>query len=112
MTTPEIAVRIELPWIPREELRGNSRAHFQVKARYASELQERGIEYGLAVKTWISPLLDYPIMGPLALDITAWNKRRIDYDNLLIGYKSFLDGLQDSCGAGRVGRGSGSRPDW
>ena len=34
-------------------------------------------------------------MGPLALDITAWNKRRIDYDNLLIGYKSFLDGLQE-----------------
>ena len=57
MTDSEIAIRIELPWIPREELRGNSRAHFQVKARYASELQERGIEYGLAAKT------DHPAPG-------------------------------------------------
>ena len=60
MTDSEIAVRIELPWIPREELRGNSRAHFQVKARYASELRERGFEYGLAAKT-LHPHLDFPI---------------------------------------------------
>ena len=94
MNTPEIVIRIELPWIPPAELRGNSRAHFQVKARHASELQERGIEYGIAAKT-DHPHLDYPITGSLSLEVTAWNKRQVDYDNLLIGYKSFLDGLQE-----------------
>ena len=95
MSAADIVIRIELPWIPPAELRGNSRAHFQVKARHASQLQERGIEYGIAAKLESGRLLDYPIMGPLALDITAWNRRRVDYDNLLIGYKSFLDGLQE-----------------
>ena len=60
-------IRIELPWIPREELRGNSRAHFQVKARYASELQERGIAYGACRQAWVQPspgLPDHGAAGP------------------------------------------------
>ena len=77
MSAADIAIRIELPWIPREELRGNSRAHFQVKARHASQLQERGYRIRHCRQDLNQAgILDYPITGPLALDITAWNRRQ------------------------------------
>ena len=89
-----LEIRIDLPWIPVEEVRGNSSAHYMVKARASSELVERGIEYGLAAKSEYRGIR-YPIKGPLAIEITGWNPRHVDWINLAIGYKGFEDGLQE-----------------
>ena len=89
----DLLIVIDLPWIPQEEVRGNSRVVWQVKARLVSELVDRGVEYGLVAKQ-DHPEYEYPIKGPLAIEITAWNTKRIDHENVLIGYKGFLDGLQ------------------
>ena len=90
---PPPLVVIDLPWIPVAELRGNAREHFMARHRYVSQLRDRGIEYGLVAKTeW--PETDYPITGPLSVEITGWNPKQIDWENLAFGYKAFQDGLQ------------------
>ena len=76
-----------------EDVRGNSRAHWAVKARETAEMVDRGVEYGLVAKQDHTEY-EYPLKGPLAIEITAWNTKRIDHENVLIGYKGFLDGLQ------------------
>lgn len=91
---PAIEVRIDLPWVAEEILRGNSRAHWAPKAAAVSEQLERGIEYGLVAKT-DHPYIDFPIRGLLSVEITVWNTRPLDWENVAIGYKGFLDGLQE-----------------
>ena len=86
-------VEINLPWIPVAELRGNSREHYMARHRYVGALRDRGIEYGLLAKTE-RPDIDYPITGPLAVEITGWNPKQIDFDGLLIAYKALFDGMQ------------------
>ena len=61
-----------------------------------------GVEYGLAAKTEY-PHNEYPIHGQLAIEITAWNPKRVDWDNLAIGYKAFQDGLQEVIKRDRLG---------
>ena len=86
-------VTIDLAWIPAAELRGNSREHYMARHRYVSSLRDRGIEYGLLAKTE-RPDIDYPITGLLAVEITGWNPKQVDFDGLLIAYKALFDGMQ------------------
>ena len=106
----DLLIVIDLPWIPQEEVRGNSRVVWQVKARLVSELVDRGVEYGLVAKQ-DHPEYEYPLKGPLAIEITAWNTKRIDHENVLIGYKGFSRRPPDGRQAGRVWRRSRRRAD-
>ena len=90
---PALEIVINLPWIPPAELRGNNREHYMARSRHIADLRDRGIEYGLLAKEE-HPGIDYPIMGALALEVIAWNAKRIDIENALFGYKGFIDGLQ------------------
>jgi len=55
-------------------------------------LRTAGVDMGVLFKR-ARPGEDFPIAGPLELYVEAWSPRHIDGDNLLIGYKGFLDGL-------------------
>ena len=89
----DFRIRIDLPWIPNPQLRGNASNHHMVKVKFVREMRDRGLEYGLVAKQ-DHPDIDYPIKGPLFAEITAWNPQPVDWDNLAIGYKAFMDGLQ------------------
>ena len=97
-------VKIDLPWIPHEDLRGNSRAHYQKKARAASEMNLRGVEYGLVAKEE-HPEVEFPLTGKLAVFLEVVTTKPIDGDNLMIGFKPFIDGLQVEQSDGSVGAG-------
>ena len=82
-----------LPWIPDQELRGNAREHYMARARHVAKLRYKGTEYGLRAKTE-RPDVEYPIQGPLSLEITGWNTKQVDWENLAYGFKALIDGLQ------------------
>ena len=82
-------------WVPEPELRGNSRAHMYAKAGHAAELNDLGWFYGMELKQQ-QPYLQTPLRGILEIEIWCWTKRDIvDGDNMQIGYKHFIDGLQE-----------------
>ena len=85
---PALEIVIELDWIPPAELRGNNREHYMARHRHIADLRDRGIEYGLLAKEK-HPGIDYPIMGALALEVTAWNAKRIDIENALFWLQGF-----------------------
>ena len=86
---------IELDRIPKTILRGNSNAQsWRAKAAAKREMRELGYQYGTLLKER-HPDVEFPLRGELAISIAYWNLRRVDCDNMLIGYKYFLDGLQD-----------------
>lgn len=93
-----INVIIQVPWIPPAELRGNSNAHYMVKARKVSQLRTAGFLYGIQKCEELS-FLDYGRLysrGTVKLTFAFYNNRAIDLDNLAIGMKAFVDGLVDS----------------
>ena len=89
--SPARTVSFALDWIPPAAARGNSRANWAAKARAVRELRESGQAHALGFLNEGGG----PLEPPYALDIAATLKRAVDGDNLLIGYKGFLDGLQD-----------------
>ena len=82
----------ELPWVPPAEVRGNIRLGWAQKARHVDILRTAGVDEGVLYRR-AHPDEEFPIPGPLELRVEAWAPRHIDGDNLLIGYKGFLDGL-------------------
>ena len=50
--TEAVIAASSFPGFPVRSYGATPAQHFQVKARFASELQERGFEYGLAAKTF------------------------------------------------------------
>ena len=67
----------------------------------------RGVEYGLVAKEE-HPDVEFPLTGKLAIFFTVWtDEDEIDGDNMIIGFKPFVDGLQtiqadQSAGAGVI----------
>ena len=100
---------IDLPWVPDASLAGNSRAHWKKKARLAQELRERGLEYGTLTKASLDSDA-VPMTGELELEIFVWTQRKtFNGDNMLIAFKSFIDGLQEPriTPKGLITRGAG-----
>ena len=85
------SVRIEIAYLPPECLRGNSREHWGPKSGWTKLMRESGYWHGKEAIQHHG--LDEPIDELLALVIDAWTPNAIDYDNLLIGFKPFVDGL-------------------
>ena len=90
---PALEIVINLPWVPIAQLQGNARVHYMERHRHVSDLQDRGHEYGLLAKEE-HPKHSYPLKGPLELEINAWNPKQLDWENIGVAYKGFLDGLQ------------------
>ena len=87
--------RFDMEWVPPEQVRGNSRAHWRTKARRVQEMRESGLAHGLEVISASGDTM-WPLRGNLSLSVKATVKRWMDGDNLLIGYKGFIDGLADA----------------
>lgn len=89
-------VRIDLDWIPPADVRGNALGAHR-SARFASKarLRESGLAHGLEARER-HPTDAWPMSGPLTIRFEVDCKRRIDGDNLLVGYKAFVDGLSDA----------------
>ena len=81
MTEPIV---IELEYIPPAEVRGNSRAHWAMKAQKAKELSLSG---------WVRRFNEPGLDGQVRITFAFYHWRKIDLDNLAIGMKSFVDGL-------------------
>ena len=94
-----IDIKVVCPGIPPKGLRGNSRLHYMAKSSIAKEQRELGAQAGLkaiAVNSG-SMLFDISLpIRPQSISIIATCRRAIDGDNLLIGYKPFIDGLSDA----------------
>lgn len=84
--------QFRLGWIPPENVRGNSRAHWGARSRGARQLLESGLAHGLELRQ-LTPDA-YPMLGPLAIEYRVTARRKVDFDNLHVGYKHWLDGLQ------------------
>ena len=87
--------RIDVDWIPPASLRGNALASHRTR-RYSDKklLRESGLAHGLELRQNADAC--FPLTGRLRLLIQATVKRRIDGDNLLVGYKPLVDGLADA----------------
>jgi hypothetical protein len=77
---------IVLPFLPPAELRGNSRAHWAIKARKAKQMRSSGYWHGL------DDCIDLRHLERVSVKYTFSNFRKIDLDNLVIGMKSWADG--------------------
>ena len=89
----DILFKIDLDWIPPAETRGNTREHHIALWKEREAILDRAIIYGRAAQDEY-PNNEYPLLGDLAIEITAYNPTRIDWDNLTYGYKALIDGLQ------------------
>ena len=76
--------------IPPSQLRGNSNAHYRTRAKYRKEMKERARERGAA---WLADGND-PLKPPYSALVLVGSDR-IDLDNMLMGFKSYWDGLED-----------------
>ena len=85
-------VAIDMEWIPPASLRGNSRQNRHQRARLNREVRDKFQQYAEEMLNdgEIEPLKD----TDLHLEIVVWTARSIDLDNMLIGYKPVMDGLQ------------------
>ena len=83
-------IKIEFYDIPPAELRGNSRAHWRTVRRINRE--RRDLAKWLAVEQ----LKGKVPFEKCTMIIEFYHSRKIDYDNLHIGFKSSLDGIVDS----------------
>ena len=85
---------VQLPFVPKSILRGNSVAQsWRPKAQAKKEMRESGEAHGLEIVAK-HPDVDFPLKTDLHIAISYWNVRRVDCDNMLIGYKALLDGMQ------------------
>lgn len=85
-------VKITLPWIPVEEVRGNSRLAPKYKASATKMMRQSGIDNGV-VYMLENPDREFPIAGDLTLEVDMWTEHHIDFDNALIGLKGVIDGF-------------------
>ena len=100
-----LVAAFSVDWIPPEGLRGNFRGHWGKQAGLAQDMRETGIALGLEFKQLTGSLPGFwPVTGPLAVDIWVTHSG-IDGDNLLYGYKRFIDGLQVTLSDGSRGAG-------
>ena len=88
--TKKDSIKIVFYDIPPAELRGNSRAHWRTVRRINRE--RRDLAKWLALEQ---------LQGKIPFEkstmiIEFYHSRKIDYDNLHIGFKSSLDGIVDS----------------
>ena len=84
---------IDLGWIPHTSLRGNSRTRPKYATEERRKVRQSGKDRGIALIA--SHGLTAPI-GQYHLRFTLWHDREdIDLWNSHIGYKAFIDGLQD-----------------
>ena len=84
----------EVGWLPPATVRGNTRKHGFERAGKVAEIRASGYAHGLE---WLVNG-GLPLGAPYAAEVRAFIKgrRRIDADNLLMGYKAFWDGLEDA----------------
>lgn len=81
-----------LDCIPDATLRGNAMGHNHWKRQRAKEeLRNDGEIEGIVRKYMLG--LTEPIAGPVQILVFVRNKRKLDMDSLLVGYKPFIDGL-------------------
>ena len=93
MRIPPNVVAFDLNWIPQAELRGNSRVSWQERSSLFAEIVGLGVIEARHYMNFTSQGVEWPMEGPLQIHIVASNPRAIDGDNLLYGYKAFIDGL-------------------
>jgi len=84
------AIKIVFYDIPPAELRGNSRAHWKTIRRVNRERRD------LAKWLALEQLQGRIPFEKCTMIIDFYHNRKIDYDNLHIGFKSSLDGIVDS----------------
>ena len=82
-------VVVELPWIPPAELRGNSRAHWRVKAPKIKDFRATGF---ICARVYLE---GWNLVPTVRITFEFFHWRRIDLDNLIIGMKPWVDGLVD-----------------
>ena len=87
-------IEFEVPWIPAQQLRGNGldRSTHWEKGGLRETMRTEGYVIGHQLLIGGSETVD----SPCHVRVQVTNPRRIDLDNLLIGYKALWDGLQDS----------------
>ena len=83
---------VELDWLPPPDAKPNSRKGWRAKARAVAALRESGLAHGLE---WLGQG-GRTLRPPYSLTVDARCKRVQDGDNLLIGFKGFVDGLEDA----------------
>ena len=91
-----MGVKFDMPWIPPDPVRGNSRSHYYPKARRVKQMRESGLVHGReAINT--SEAAGWPLSGNLSATYYVTLKHDwVDFDNLAIGFKGFIDGLADA----------------
>lgn len=88
MTTTPRTLRLEYS-LPDAVLRGNSRAHWAKRHRAAKKMRDDAALLGIH-----DGFTFMALKARVTYHFHHW--RLIDLDNLVIGCKPFLDGLQDS----------------
>ena len=85
---------IELDWIPHPSLRGNTRTDRRTATTERALARQSGKDHGtylIASQGVLEPLEAFE------MQFTVWhNRTTIDLDNLMFGFKSFGDGLEES----------------
>ena len=85
---------IELGWIPHRSLRGNTRTDRRAATTERALARQSGKDHGtylIASQGVLEPLEAFE------MQYTVWhNRTTIDLDNLMFGFKSFGDGLEES----------------
>ena len=88
------AYEIELDGIPHPSLRGNTRTHRKAATTERALARQSGKDHGtylIASQGVLEPLEAFE------MQYTVWhNRTTIDLDNLMFGFKSFGDGLEES----------------
>lgn len=87
----EILLDLNFDRLPSASVRGNSRLHHIPKALATKAELEFGVLVGMQVIAK-APKIQFPMVAT-GIVIVAHSIRPIDGDNLLIGYKPFVDGL-------------------
>ena len=90
---PNYIIGLSVDWVPPPVLRGNYTGSWRARIQPRRAAVELGIALGREYRN-THPETNWPLDGPLALTVITHTPRAVDYDNLLIGYKPFIDGLQ------------------
>lgn len=86
-----VSLDLQFDRLPSASVRGNSRLHHIPKSLATKAEREFGVLIGMQLIAQ-QPSIKFPLI-PSSIEIVAQSERSIDGDNLLIGYKPFIDGL-------------------
>ena len=78
---------IELGWIPPGVLRGNMRGSYRGREKARTAMKEAGKHNGMELG------LDAPLEQCEVTFTLYHNRQALDLDNMLIGYKYWMDGM-------------------